>query len=241
MRIGIISDVHASLPALEAVLAALGEVDALWHLGDVVGYGPHPDEVVARLAELGAISVKGNHDAAVLGDYPDIRYFNSAAQRAIEWTQERMSPATRAWLAALPERREEGDTIMVHGSPLEPLSQYVVSSFEAAANFAAFDTQLCLHGHTHIPAAWIEDDDRISLLQPEHGETLRLGRARLMANPGSVGQPRDGDPRAGALVLDTEDRTLTWLRVRYPIASVQAAMRAARLPSGLIERLSWGR
>ncbi|MCU0482652.1 MAG: metallophosphoesterase family protein, partial [Chloroflexi bacterium] len=176
MRIGIVSDIHANLPALDAVLAACGEIDALWQLGDVVGYGPHPDEVVARLDELGAIGVQGNHDVAALGGR-EVEYFNRAAQQAIAWTRQRISPATRAWLAAQPERRREGDATLVHGSPREPIWQYVMTGFDAAENFAAFDTHWCLHGHTHVPAAWILEEDRISLLQPEPGEVLRLGPA----------------------------------------------------------------
>jgi len=239
MRIGIISDVHANLPALDAVLAALGTVDALWHLGDAVGYGPHPDEVVDRLRDRGAIGVRGNHDAAALGG-EEVEHFNPDARRAIAWTIGRMAPTTRAWLAAQPERREEGGVTLVHGSPRRPIWQYVLDSWDAADSFAAFATRWCLHGHTHIPAAWIEEPDGVSLLQPQPGETLRLEERRLLVNPGSVGQPRDGDPRASALVHDTEARTLTWLRVPYPIAEVQAAMRAARLPPALAARLDLG-
>jgi predicted phosphodiesterase len=240
MRIGIISDVHSNLPALEVVLAALGEVDALWQLGDVVGYGPHPDEVVARLRERRAIGVRGNHDTAALGD-GQVEHFNPDARRAIEWTIDRMAPATRAWLAALPERREEHDVTLVHGSPREPIWEYVLSGWVARESFTAFAGRWCLHGHTHIPVAWILDHGRISLLEPEPGQALRLDRGRLLVNPGSVGQPRDGDPRASALVHDTEAGTLTWLRVPYPIAEVQAAMRAARLPPALVARLNHGR
>ena len=239
MRIGILSDVHANLPALDAVLTALGEVDALWQLGDVVGYGPHPDEVVERLRERGAIGVQGNHDTAALGG-GDVEYFNSAARQALEWTRERISSATRAWLAALPERRTEGEVTLVHGSPREPIWEYVLTGSVARASFAAFESSWCLHGHTHIPAAWILDRGRISLLEPEPGETLRLEQGRFLVNPGGVGQPRDGDPRASALVHDTEAGTLTWLRIPYPIAEVQAAMRAARLPAALVARLDRG-
>ncbi len=240
MRIGIISDVHANLPALEAVLTALGDVDALWQLGDVVGYGPHPDEVVARLRERGAVGVRGNHDEAALGG-AGVEYFNPDARRAMEWTVERIAPSTRAWLAAQPERLEEGAVTLVHGSPREPIWEYVVSGWVARQSFAAFADQWCLHGHTHIPVAWVLDHGRISLLEPEPGDALSLDRGRLLVNPGSVGQPRDGDPRASALVHDTEARTLTWLRVPYRIAEVQAAMRAARLPPALAARLDYGR
>ena len=240
MRIGIVSDVHSNLPALEAVLGALGDVDALWHLGDVVGYGPHPDEVVARLAERGAIGVMGNHDAAALGG-AEVEYFNTAAQQAIAWTQRRMSAVTRAWLAELPERREEGGATLVHGSPREPIWEYVWSSSIADLNFDAFATSWCLHGHTHVPVAWVLGRRGPELRRPAPGETVRLDEGRLLVNPGSVGQPRDGDPRASALILDSELGTLTWLRVPYAIAEVQAAIKAAGLPRSLGDRLDRGR
>jgi diadenosine tetraphosphatase ApaH/serine/threonine PP2A family protein phosphatase len=240
MRIGIVSDVHANLPALDAVLAALGRIDALWQLGDVVGYGPHPDEVVARLREHVAIGVMGNHDAAAIGSV-DTGYFNSAARRAIAWTAGRISPETRAWLESQPERREEDGATLVHGSPRDPTWEYVFSGSVARPSFDAFSTSWCLHGHTHVPAAWILGPGGLELRQPASGETVRLDEGRLLVNPGSVGQPRDGDPRASALVLDTEAGTLTWIRVPYPIAEVQAAMRAVHLPAALVERLDWGR
>ena len=119
MRIAVLSDIHANLRALDAMLATLGEVDALWHLGDVVGYGPDPDAVVERLRERGAIGVRGNHDTAALGG-PEIAYFNVDARRAMEWTREAIAPTTREWLTAQPERRSEGDFSLVHGSPRDP-------------------------------------------------------------------------------------------------------------------------
>ncbi len=238
MRIAVLSDIHANLPALDAVLAALGEVDAVWHLGDVVGYGPHPDEVVARLREVGAVGVRGNHDAAALGRL-DTRYFNTAARRAIEWTSRRIAPETRAWLATLPERLEIDEMTLVHGSPSDPTWEYVTTTADARANLAAFATPYCLHGHTHVPVAW-RDDDGIELVQPSDGSQLVLDARRLLLNPGGVGQPRDGDPRAAALVLDTAARRVTWHRVAYPIRAVQADIRAAGLPEMLAARLAIG-
>jgi predicted phosphodiesterase len=240
MRIAVLSDIHANLPALDAVLAALGPVDAVWHLGDVVGYGPHPNEVVARLRELGAVGVRGNHDAAALGAL-DVEWFNPDGRRAIEWTARRISPETRAWLAGLPERAELGEMTLVHGSPRNPTWEYVTTASDARANLAAFATPYCLYGHTHLPAAWREDDGRVEPLGPSHGSVLPLDGRRLLLNPGSVGQPRDGDPRASAAILDTEARRVTWHRVAYPIATTQAAMRAAALPPRLVARLGHGR
>lgn len=239
MRIAVLSDVHANLPALEAVLAALGRVDAVWHLGDVVGYGPHPDEVVARLGELGAIGVRGNHDAAAL-DPGMAEWFNPDARRAIEWTAARIGPATRAWIAGLPERCEIDGLTLVHGSPRDPTWEYVVTGIEARANLAAFGTAHLLHGHTHVPVAFRDAGGRMETLEPTDGDTLTLDHRRVLANPGSVGQPRDGDPRASAMILDTDTSTLTWRRVAYPIASTQAAMRAVGLPAWLAARLERG-
>ncbi len=239
MRIAVLSDIHANLPALDAVLAALGDVDAVWHLGDVVGYGPHPDEVVARLRGIGAVGVHGNHDEAAVGRL-DVTYFNPAARWAVEWTDRRISAATRAWLEGLPERLEIDQVTLVHGSPRDPTWEYITTTPAARANLAAFATSCCLHGHTHIPVAWRDDDGHVELVRPSDGSELALDARRVLLNPGSVGQPRDGDPRASALVLDTEARRATWRRVGYPIGEVQADIRAAGLPAWLAERLATG-
>jgi diadenosine tetraphosphatase ApaH/serine/threonine PP2A family protein phosphatase len=240
MRVAVLSDIHSNLPALDAMLAALGEVDAVWQLGDVVGYGPHPDEVVARLREIGATGVRGNHDLAALGVL-DMEWFNPAARRAVEWTARRISPETRAWLATLPERAEIEDVTLVHGSPRDPTWEYVLTTPEARANLAALATPYCFHGHTHVPAAWRASDRRVEALGPVHGSVMPLDGRRLLLNPGSVGQPRDGDPRAGAMILDTGARRVTWHRVAYPVATTQADIRAAGLPDWLADRLADGR
>ena len=239
MRIAILSDIHANLPALEAVLAALGRVDAVWHLGDVVGYGPHPEEVVGRLRELGAIGVRGNHDAAAAGVL-GVEWFNPDARRAIEWTAGRISPATRAWLAGLPERLEVGGMTLVHGSPRDPTWEYITTAAGARANLAGFTSPHLLFGHTHVPIGYREGDGRMETLEPTNRPALILDARRVLANPGSVGQPRDGDPRASAAILDTEGSTLSWHRVSYPITTTQAAMRAAALPARLVARLAHG-
>ena len=240
MRVAVLSDIHSNLPALDAVLDALGQFDAVWQLGDVVGYGPHPDEVVARLREIGATGVRGNHDVAALGAL-GVEWFNPAARRAVEWTARRISPETRAWLGGLPERAELGEMTLVHGSPRDPTWEYIMTTPDARANLAGLATPYCLYGHTHVPAAWREDDGRVAPLGPSHGSVLPLDGRRLLLNPGSVGQPRDADPRASALVLDTEARRVTWYRVAYPIAKTQADIRAAGLPGWLADRLAGGR
>jgi predicted phosphodiesterase len=239
MRIAVLSDIHSNLVALDAVLAHAGEVDAVWHLGDVVGYGPDPDGVVERLTAISAVGVRGNHDAAAVGG-PEIEWFNPDARRAMEWTRARISSVTRVRLAGLPERRTEGDVTLVHGSPREPTWEYVTSVPVARANLAVMPTRIGLHGHTHLPVAWLEDDGRVELVSPGPGSMLELDGRRALLNPGSVGQPRDGDPTASYLVLEPDAQRATWHRVTYDIGVVQAAMREAGLPSGLVARLALG-
>jgi predicted phosphodiesterase len=239
MRIAVLSDIHANLPALEAVLADVGDVDAIWHLGDVVGYGPEPDRVVARLRDLGAIGVRGNHDAAACGG-DEIDWFNPDARRAMEWTRAAISPDTIAWLAALPERRTEAGIELVHGSFREPLWEYVTSPAVARDNLEAISTAIGLHGHTHVPVAWIQDGETAEPVRGRSGMRMDLGGRRALLNPGSVGQPRDGDPLASYLVLDPAQATASWHRVAYDVAAVQRAMAEAGLPRPLATRLSAG-
>lgn len=239
MRIAVLSDIHANITALDAVLAATGAVDGVWHLGDVVGYGPEPDAVVARLRDLGATGVKGNHDAAAAGG-AEIEWFNPDARRAMEWTRAAITPATRAWLDALPQSVGEAECTLVHGSPREPIWEYVTSVPVARANLAILPSRIGLHGHTHLPVAFVEDDGRIEVVSPGDGSELELRGRRALVNPGSVGQPRDGDPRSSWLVLDTDRDTVTWHRTTYDIAAVQASMRAVGLPASLAARLAVG-
>jgi predicted phosphodiesterase len=239
MRIAVLSDVHANLPALDAVLADAGAVDAVWHLGDVVGYGPDPDGVVDRLRGVGAIGVRGNHDSAAVGG-PEIEDFNPEARAAMEWTRRHIGPATREWLTALPLRREEQGMTLVHGSPRDPIWEYVVSTTIAKANLAAFETLYCLHGHTHVPVVFRETDRGVEALGPGPGTVISLDERRALLNPGSVGQPRDGIADSSYLILDIAAGEASWHRVAYDVAAVQAAMREARLPWRLVERLSVG-
>jgi diadenosine tetraphosphatase ApaH/serine/threonine PP2A family protein phosphatase len=241
MRVAVLSDIHANLVALEAVLAAIGTVDAIWQLGDVVGYGPEPNAVVDRLRAAGARGVRGNHDAAALGG-PEIDWFNPDARAAIEWTRGRLDPATREWLAALPTALTEGDHLLVHGSPRDPTWEYVTSSAVARANLAvlADGTRIGLHGHTHVPIAFREDGPAVEVISPDDGSSLDLDGRRVLLNPGSVGQARDGNPTSSWLELDTARSTATWHRVAYDIGAVQAAMRSAGLPARLVDRLAFG-
>lgn len=242
MRIAVLSDIHANLPALDAVLADAGAVDGVWHLGDVVGYGPDPDGVVARLREIGAQGVRGNHDAAACGG-SEIDWFNPAARRAMEWTRAAIAPETAAWLAGLPERRVVAGIELVHASHREPIWEYVTSSDVAEASLALLPTPVGLHGHTHVPVAWVEDagsDGRVQLVRASREPSLELRGRRALVNPGSVGQPRDGDARAAYAILDPDAGTVRWRRVAYDIETVQAAMRDAGLPASLSARLAVG-
>lgn len=240
MRIALLSDIHSNIVALEAVLAAVGPVDTIWHLGDVVGYGPEPDAVVARLAGLGAVGVRGNHDAAAVGGN-EIEFFNADARAAMEWTRRVMSPETRRWLEALPEQHVDGVFTLVHGSPRDPIWEYVTSVPVARANLAALGTAVGLHGHTHVPIAFRDDDGRVEAISPGHGSSIALDDGtRLLLNPGSVGQPRDGIPSASYAVIDTDTGRCTWARAEYDVSAVQRAMEQAGLPARLVARLSYG-
>jgi Predicted phosphoesterase len=239
MRIAVLSDVHSNLVALDTVLAHAGPVDAVWHLGDVVGYGPDPDGVVARLADVKAVGVRGNHDAAALGG-DEIEHFNSEARAAMEWTRGVISDTTRAWLTSLPERRADREMTLVHGSPRDPIWEYLTSATIARGSFATLTTAHGLNGHTHLPAAFTLAADQIDLVRPHDGDSLSLTGLRALLNPGSVGQPRDGDPRASYLILDPDLRVARWHRVAYDIGAVQAAMRAVGLPARLAARLTHG-
>ncbi len=234
-----LSDIHGNLPALDAVLEALKPYDAIWQLGDVVGYGPQPDEVVARLADEGAVGVRGNHDSAAVGEL-ETESFNDDARSAVEWTAERIAPETREWLSALPQRSVEEPFTLVHGSPRDPTWEYVFTTRVARDNLDSFETTHCLVGHTHIPMFFREKGTGVEAVQPGHGRPVHLDGQRVIANPGSVGQPRDGDPRASAMLLDTDVRSLEWHRVEYPIDEVQRLMAERRLPARLAARLSHG-
>ena len=264
MLIAVLSDIHSNLRALDAVLDSIGTVDAVWHLGDVVGYGPEPDAVVERLREIGAVGVKGNHDDAVCGGM-SIADFSDAARDAAVWTRYRIDATTLAYLDGLPERltpaaaapaaagpaaasppepvqaTSPADFTLVHGSPREPMWEYLTETFAARENLESFDTRFCLVGHTHKPLVLREKRGHIQLLVPEPESRLELGEQRAFLNPGSVGQPRDGDPRASYLILDTGAGHATWQRVAYDVAATQAEMLAAGLPPYLARRLSSGR
>jgi predicted phosphodiesterase len=244
MRIAVLSDIHANLPALEAVASDLPQVDQVWVLGDIVGYGPQPNEVIAILQAMGARSVLGNHDGAAIGTV-DAGQFNPDARRAIEWTAGVIDANARAYIAALPEVRRDGELSAVHGSPRDPIWEYITGPGIAAPNFAHFDTRLCLFGHTHVPVVFREVDGHVESIPGLPGEHVALDGARALLNPGSVGQPRDGLPDAAYAILQTGDAAtddvIEFRRVRYDIDATQRRMRDAGLPARLAERLSFGR
>ena len=241
MRIAVISDIHSNLSALEAVLGAVGAVDAVWHLGDTVGYGPQPQAVVDRLRAAGAIGVRGNHDDAG-GGGTCIEFFNPDGFRAMEWTRTQIDESTRLYLAGLPERRvpEGSGFTLAHGSPSDPIWEYLDSPEVAQANLAAFATPYCLVGHTHVPLVFRESRGQMKAMRVDQGRLALDGR-RMILNPGSVGQPRDGDPRSSYMMIDTDAGEATWHRLEYDVGATQAAIVAAGLPPRLARRLSFGR
>lgn len=244
MRIAVLSDIHANLPALEAVAADLPSVDEIWVLGDTVGYGPQPNEVIATLQAMGARSVLGNHDGAAIGTVDPV-HFNPDARAAIEWTAGVLDANARSYIATLPAVRSDGELTAVHGSPRDPIWEYVTGPAVAADNFAEFETRICLFGHTHLPAAFRALDGGIDAAMGVPGAETRLGAERAMLNPGSVGQPRDGLRDAAYAVLDLNGEeggdSFAFRRVAYDIDRTQRLMREVGLPIRLVERLSYGR
>jgi len=241
MRILILSDVHANLAALEAVLAHAGQCDGLWSLGDIVGYGPDPNACIERLAATEHIAIAGNHDWAVL-DKVDLADFNGDARRSNLWTREQLTRSSLAYLETLPEMRVLEGFTLVHGSPRAPIWEYLIYPNVAKASFAHLTTSVCLVGHTHLPVIFrdVPDSPQCLAARPSEDVPLALDDGHYIINPGGVGQPRDGDARAAYVILDTETRSITHYRVAYDIAQTQQKMRAAGLPRRNIERLTVG-
>ena len=250
MRCLVVADVHSNLEALQAVIAhaeAAGGFERVLCLGDVVGYGPDPGECLALLRSYDHAAVAGNHDLAAIGEL-SVETFNPAARTAAMWTRHRLTPDEQAYLRSNPLRHEEAEATLVHGTPREPVWEYflpwLMPPQVTAECFSLFSTPLCLLGHSHLPFA-CDESGSVTPLQPGAVVALdgahALDRARIILNPGSVGQPRDGDPRAAYAVYDTVARTVTHHRVHYDIERTQAKMTAAGLPDSLAARLSFGR
>lgn len=238
MRVGLLSDIHANLVALEAVLAALDPVDALWVTGDTVGYGPDPSEVIALLRERGATLVQGNHDRAVATG-EGLSWFHDRAATAARMHAEWLRPEERDHLAALPQIESVERFTLCHGSLRDPLWEYVTTASVAAESIQRSPTPFCCTGHTHIPALFEETAGRTRPVRPEEGRSYPLVE-RCLLNPGSVGQPRDGDPRAAYAVIETDPGTVTFYRSSYRVHETQRRIRARGLPEVFADRLALG-
>ena len=251
MRILLLSDIHANLEALEACLDTAPAYDMVVNLGDVVGYGASPNQVIERSRELGQIFVRGNHDRAVAG-LTDLKDFNPIAGLAALWTRQQLTPENMEWLHALPHGPIEIDALpdaqLVHGSPLDE-DEYVVTLQDAVEPLLFSSVHLTLFGHTHLQGAFSADGPKGDTTRPEYKTVgrseaveFRLKQGvRYLINPGSVGQPRDGDWRAAFALLDTETQILTYCRTPYNLKSAQDRILAADLPQRLATRLAAGR
>jgi predicted phosphodiesterase len=242
MRVAVISDIHGNAHALDAVLQAIESVDcdALWCLGDVVGYGPKPNRCCTVVREAADVGLRGNHDLACLG-LLDVRDFSPDAAASAQWTAEILEPESRAYLESLEAEAGLDGVGLYHGSPRDPVWEYVLSDAVAAACFLAVDDPLILVGHSHIPLALRFTGEAIAGGHALGGSVLDLSEGRRwLLNPGSVGQPRDGDARAAWLLLDLDARIARFERVAYPIERTQSEIRERGLPESLATRLAHG-
>jgi predicted phosphodiesterase len=247
MRIAVVSDIHANLAALEAVLEDASEhfdVDAVWCLGDSVGYGPQPSECIARLVQADAVWVAGNHERAATGAIGTEEFNPDAAASAL-WTKGTLSEREAKGLDALPEVITQDGCTLVHGTLRWPIWEYLVSEDVALAHLQLQETPLGFVGHTHVPliASWEPSHpEECELFRLHDGAVVNIGgEGKVVINPGSVGQPRDGDPRASYVLYDTDEGTVRLTRVEYEVNATQKLMTEAGLPRWLIERLSFGR
>lgn len=236
-RILLISDVHGNLAALEAVLAAAGQVTAVWVMGDTVGYGPDPSDVLALLKEKRARMVAGNHDLAVATGQ-GLEAFNPHAREAATAHRGWLTAAERDDLAVLPLTLGAEDFTLCHGSLRDPVWEYVFTAQQADASLAIAPTSHVCNGHTHVPALY-RKDSRVTHQPLREGAPVPL-EGRMLINPGSVGQPRDGDPRAAYAILDTEGATIELGRAQYDVSETQRRIRARGLPGILADRLAVG-
>jgi len=242
MKVAVISDVHGNRQAFEATLQAVAASDAaeLWCLGDLVGYGADPDACVELAREHAAVCLAGNHDLAVSGEIP-LDEFSRGASLAVQWTQDVIAPDNLAFLASLSPTGAEGPVGLYHASPRDPVWEYVLSTLLAELCLDEQRHRLCLIGHSHVALSFGRREGELTTGEPRRGGAqLDLGAGEWLLNPGSVGQPRDGDPRAAWLLLDLDEPSVSFERTDYDIAGAAAAIRAARLPDSLAERLEYG-
>ena len=240
MRIAVLSDIHGNLEALEAVLAEVDRlgVDQLYSLGDIVGYGPSPAACVEIVRRRAAVSLMGKHDAAVAG-LTSLEDFNEFARAAVDWTAARLDDGQIEYLGSLPYTHRAPDLLLVHASPIEPERwHYIHGMADIDEHFAAFTERLCFVGHSHRPGVYAVRGDR-GVARRGDGEALRPG-LRYLVNAGSVGQPRDRDPRASYVICDAASECVEVRRVAYPVERTQERMRAAGIPAFLVDRLGAG-
>ncbi|HMS73439.1 MAG TPA: metallophosphoesterase family protein [Baekduia sp.] len=242
MRVAVISDIHGNLQALEAVLADIERADLhdIWCLGDTVGYGADPNDCCQIVRDETQVVLAGNHDLAVAGTLPTDEFSRGAAIAA-DWTREVLDESHVRWLAGRPSAGEIMDVGLYHASPRNPVWEYVLSALLAELCFDSATQRLSLIGHSHVALSFVRHEGESATGERRRsGEVADLSKGEWLLNPGSVGQPRDGDPRAAWLLLDLDLQRAEWRRTSYDVAKAQQAIRAARLPDSLAERLHYG-
>lgn len=244
MKIGIISDIHSNLAALEAVFAQLKDVDVIWSLGDLVGYAAQPNETINLMKSLTVpyVHIAGNHDLGAVS-LISRQDFNNEGKIALHYTEEVLTRENRAYLTSLPSTcQPRKEILLVHGSPRDPVWEYLLTVDQASSCFNFFNQSICFFGHTHIPIIYVLAGNQAKKVAPKPGEvyTLNIAAERYLINPGSVGQPRDSIPEASFCIFDLENLTISWHRVSYDIKKTQAAIKQAGLPAMLANRLNYG-
>ena len=242
VKLAVVSDIHGNRHAFEAVLDAIAESECeeVWCLGDLVGYGADPDICVELARDHVAVCLGGNHDLAVTGEIP-LAEFSRGASLAAQWTQEVIAPENLAFLAGLRPQGQEGPIGLYHASPRDPVWEYVLSALLAELCLDRQPDRICLIGHSHVALSFVRHEGELATGEPKReGAQLDLSSGEWLLNPGSVGQPRDGDPRASWLLLDLDEETASFRRVAYDVAGAAGAIRTARLPDSLAERLEYG-
>ena len=241
VRIAVVSDIHGNRQAFEAVLDAIADssCEEMWCLGDLVGYGADPDVCVALADAHAAICLAGNHDLVVRGALP-IEEFSHGAAVAAQWTQQTIAPATRAYLEKLEPLCLDEPVGLYHASPRDPVWEYVLSPLQAELCFDVQKHRVCLIGHSHVALSFCRNESSATGQTRHADEELELAEGEWLINPGSVGQPRDGDPRAAWLELEIDPWRAFYRRVDYDIEAAAGAIRAAHLPASLAERLAYG-
>jgi predicted phosphodiesterase len=241
LRVAVISDIHSNLPALEAVLADAGrsDPDQVWCLGDIVGYGASPDACTKLVSEVVEVCLAGNHDLVVSGDL-DVRYFAMSAGAAARWTVKHVNSSTREFLSGLAPLGQMEGVGLYHASPRDPVWEYVLSISQAGECLDVQQQRVCLIGHSHVACYFARNGGETIGEQALDGAALEMAQGEWLVNPGSVGQPRDGDPRASYLMLDTDTWAASFRRVEYPIDEAAGAIIDAGLPRSLADRLYQG-